>query len=195
MDVANNQGCRSPGRRNICSDMRGNKIKSMVPQPLAESETLEEWARQQVEMASQVVANDDVPWCLDAQEPGQRLQRIGGLDISFLEPPAAAAAVATHAAEAEAASGERGGGGGGSGGGGGGAMGTGGGGSDVEEREREDGGGQEEAGAPPAAASGPGVAALVVLRYPVHNRCPLSLRLFFFSFFSFSFLSPRRTCR
>ncbi|KXZ53604.1 hypothetical protein GPECTOR_6g521 [Gonium pectorale] len=52
-----------------------------------EDPRLAEWARQQLRMAQQVISCDDVPWQLDSFEPGTRLERVGGLDISFLEAP------------------------------------------------------------------------------------------------------------
>ncbi|GIL53357.1 hypothetical protein Vafri_9033 [Volvox africanus] len=45
-----------------------------------------EWARQQQDMAKQVITTDEVPWHLNADRPTERLTRVGGLDISFLEP-------------------------------------------------------------------------------------------------------------
>ncbi|GLI67223.1 hypothetical protein VaNZ11_011160 [Volvox africanus] len=37
-------------------------------------------------MAKQVITTDGVPWHLNADRPTERLTRVGGLDISFLEP-------------------------------------------------------------------------------------------------------------
>ncbi|GIL53358.1 hypothetical protein Vafri_9033 [Volvox africanus] len=37
-------------------------------------------------MAKQVITTDEVPWHLNADRPTERLTRVGGLDISFLEP-------------------------------------------------------------------------------------------------------------
>ncbi|KAG2492030.1 hypothetical protein HYH03_009759 [Edaphochlamys debaryana] len=53
-------------------------------------ELIAEWTRLQQEMASRVVREDDVPWRLDAEEPGVRLERVGGLDLSFAEEAPAA---------------------------------------------------------------------------------------------------------
>ncbi|KAG2492033.1 hypothetical protein HYH03_009762 [Edaphochlamys debaryana] len=64
-------------------------------------ELIAEWTRLQQEMASRVVREGDVPWRLDAEEPGVRLERVGGLDLSFAEEAPAAASPATEGHEHE----------------------------------------------------------------------------------------------
>ncbi|KAG2442132.1 hypothetical protein HYH02_009620 [Chlamydomonas schloesseri] len=149
---------------------------------------IEGWTRQQLEMARQVVAADDVPWRLDVgtassgsegapperaggsgQEP---LLRVGGLDISFVEETGAGQQQQRQQQQEEdqgqqqqqglAPPGPGGGAAGGASGAGAaeGQAGAGAGGGD----EGDEGGGGGEGGE--AAYHGPGVAALVVCSYP-----------------------------
>ncbi|GLC67237.1 hypothetical protein PLESTF_000532100 [Pleodorina starrii] len=63
---------------------------------------LDNWTRQQLDMARRVVTRDDVPWRLDAAHLEEQLRRVGGLDISSLEahPPASPAAAQPHGSAA-----------------------------------------------------------------------------------------------